>query len=321
MTRRNRTSVAGVGLLAALVGGCLGMSAPRVAEGPRAPADPVAPPPEPAPSDYHARVVEPPPPGPPPVQQVRFPAPPPVPDPPPPVAVPSRPPDAPVVEALRCVLDGRPGVAFDLLQRYDPLSRDALLALLQVAVPLGEGGLEHASPQVTTALLEQLNSLEALLRKRAPLAIEKMCFCREVRAFGKYSPLPPDYAFQTGSAGLPGELVQVYVEVRNVACRPHGSVYETELTGRVEIHDFRGNRVWDREFENQPDCSRTPLRDNYVTFRFNVPRGLPADSAYTLWVYVKDTGEEGVVKQARRSLDFRVRPPARPAAPESGGAP
>jgi hypothetical protein len=268
-------------------------------------------------------VVEPLPPAPPPVQQVHFPTPPPVLEPPKPLpaAEPPRPPDAPLVQALRCVIEGRPAVALDLLQRYDPLSREALLALLEVAAPLGEGGLEHASPQETTALLEKLNGLQALLRRRAPMVIEKMCFCRDVRAFGKYSPLPPDYAFQTGGAGLPGELVQVYVEVRNVVCRPQGPVYQTDLNGRVEIHDFRGNRVWYQELECSPDRSRTPLQDNYVTLAFNVPRGLPADSAYTLWVYVKDTGEEGVVKVARRSLDFRVRPPARAASAESGGGP
>ncbi len=212
------------------------------------------------------------------------------------------------MQALRCVLEGRPNAAIELLQRYDPLNREVLLALLQVAAPLGDGGLDHVSPQETTLLLERLNALQSALRRKAPLAIEKMCFCRDIRAFGKFSPLPPDYAFQTGSAGLPGELVQVYVEVRNVSCRPRGTIYETDLNWRVEIHDFRDKKVWSQEFENKPDRSRTPLQDNYVTFRFNVPAGLPADSAYTLWVYVMDAGDQDVVKRARRSLDFRVRP-------------
>jgi hypothetical protein len=218
------------------------------------------------------------------------------------------------------VLDGRPGAASEVLQRCDPVSREVVLTLLQIAAPLGDGGLDHASPQDTVALLEQVNKLQATLRQRAPLVIEKMCFCREIRDFGRYYPLPADYAFQTGSDGLPGELVQVYVEVRNVACRPKGNGFETALKGHVEIHDFRGKVVWQHDFDNRPDRSRTPLQDNYVEFHFNVPSGLPADSAYTLWVYVKDVEEEGVVKVARRSLDFRVRPPHRAMSPAGDSA-
>jgi hypothetical protein len=210
-------------------------------------------------------------------------------------------------------MEGRPGAAADILRRYDPTSRDILMALLLLAAPLGDGGLERASPQDAATLLEQLNRLQATLRQRAPLGIEKMCFCREIRDFGKYYPLPPDYAFQAGSDGLPGELVQVYVEVRNVICRPRGTAYETALKGHVEIYDFRGKCVWQHDFDNKPDRSRTPLQDNYVEFHFNVPFELAADSAYTLWVYVKDVEEEGIVKVARRSLDFRVRSPHRSA--------
>jgi hypothetical protein len=211
---------------------------------------------------------------------------------------------------MRYMLEARPSAAAEALQRCDPSTRDFLLALLQVAAPLGEGRLERSSPQDNTALLElldQLNHLQAALRRRAPLGIEKMCFCREIRDFGKYYPLPPDYAFQAGSDGLPGELVQVYVEVRNVNCRQRGATYETALNGHVEIHDFRHNCVWQHDFNNRPDRTRTPLQDNYVEFHFNVPPGLTADSAYTLWVYVKEVEEDGSWKIGSRSLDFRLR--------------
>jgi hypothetical protein len=219
------------------------------------------------------------------------------------------------------VLERRPSAALDLLQRYDPPSREVLLALLQLAAPLGEGGLERASPQETAALLDRLGGLQVALRRRAPLVIEKMCFCREIRNFGKYDPLPADYAFQTGSDGRPGERVQVYVEVRNFGCRPRGNAYETALQGRVEIHDFRGEVVWAKDFPYDPDRSATPRQDYYLAFIFNVPPRLPPDSACTLWVYVKDVGEDGVRRVARRSLDFRVRPPRRGAEAASAGAP
>jgi hypothetical protein len=310
MRRRRRAYTAGIGTAAAFLAGCLSGSPPRTPENPPAPPDPANLTSLPVPSSYHAHVVDPPAPNPQPLEQVVFPS---QPQPPQVVAPPEapRPPDSPLVQALRYVLEGKPGAAAEVLQRCDPVTRDALLALLQLAAPLCEGGLERASPQQSATALEQINRLQSALRRRAPLAIEKMCFCREVRDFGKYYPLPPDYAFQTGSDGLPGELVQVYVEVRNVICRQRGLVYETALKGHVEIHDFRGNCVWSHDFDNRPDRSRTPLQDNYVEFHFNVPSQLLADSAYTLWVYVKDVEDDGIVKVVRRSLDFRVRQPYR----------
>jgi hypothetical protein len=323
MTRRRRIFTPAVGAATALLAGCLGGAGVRVPDGPPGSTEPAAPAPLPAPSSYHARVVDPPPPAAPPVEQVRYPVSLPAPAPATMPAEAPRPPEATVVQALRCVLDGRPSAAAEVLQRCDSSSREVLLALLQLAAPLGDGGLERTSPQENAALLEQLNRLQVALRRRAPLTIEKMCFCREIRDFGKYYPLPPDYAFQTGSDGLPGELVQVYVEVRNVICCPHGTTYETALKGHVEIHDFRGKCVWQHDFDNRPDRSRTPLQDNYVEFHFNVPAGLAGDSAYTLWVYVKDVEEEGIIKVARRSLDFRVRPPHRAGAGpgDSAGSP
>lgn len=316
MKRRSRIYVQGVGLTAALLTGCLGTSAvssiTKPAPTSSAPAKLTA---SASPSSYHAHVAETlPQETPAPIKQARFPEPTP-PPPPEPVVVlqeAQRPPEAPLVQALRCVLNRQPSAALDLLQQYDPASRDLVLALLQMAAPLCEDGEERTSPQKTAALLEQLTGIQANLRKRAPLGIEKMCFCREIRNFGKYDPLPPDYAFQVGSEGRPGERVQVYVEVRNFICRPRNDAFETALQGHVEIHDFRNQCVWQQEFRYNPDRSRTPRQDYYLAFLFNVPPGLSADSSYTLWVYVKDVGDENVQRVARRSLDFRVHPPRRP---------
>jgi hypothetical protein len=338
MAKRYRAYTSMISAATAFLAGCLGgpiARAPETAPAVQAPVVPESLTSAPAPSSYYPRVAEAPPAAPPAVEQVRFPVPAPAPQPAPeparvepprvepPPRPPERPPDAPVVQALRCVLDGKPGAAAEALQPCDPASRELLVALLQLAAPLGDGSFEKASPQETAALLDQLTRLQATLRRRAPLTIEKMCFCRDIRDFGRYAPLPPDYAFQTGSDGLPGELVQVYVEVRNVICRPRGAVYETALKGHVEIHDFRGQTVWQHDFDNKPDRSRTPLQDNYVEFHFNVPAGLAVSSAYTLWVYVKDVEDQGVVKVARRSLDFRVRSSNHtgPIAGASAGAP
>ena len=55
-------------------------------------------------------------------------------------------------------------------------------------------------------LLDGLHSLELPLQKRAPLRIEKMCFCRGIQDFGRYAPIADGQAaFEAGSAGRDGE--------------------------------------------------------------------------------------------------------------------
>src|SRR5262249_57391348 len=98
------------------------------------------------------RVVEPLPDVQPAVARVNFPVPAPEPAPVPPRVEPPRPPDAPLVQALRCVLEGRPGAATEALQRCDASTREVVLTVLQPAAPLGDGGLGKASPHPSAPL-------------------------------------------------------------------------------------------------------------------------------------------------------------------------
>jgi hypothetical protein len=217
------------------------------------------------------------------------------------------------------VLERRPEAALAALRRYDSGDQELALALLRLAAPVAEGGLARLRPEETAALLDQVDALAAALRERAPVELDRMCFCRdEVRSFGKVDRLPDDHAFQTGTDGRPGERVHVYVEVKNFACRtlPGGGT-ETALGGAVEVHDFRGQVVWRQDFPARPDRSLARRQDYFICFSFNVPPRLPPDASYTLWVRVKDAA--GPAREAaRRSLDFRVVAPGRRTAAAAG---
>jgi hypothetical protein len=190
-----------------------------------------------------------------------------------------------------------------------------------VAAPLGEGDLGRASPQEAAVLLDRLNVLAQALRARAPLTLDKVCFCRKVWSFGAYEPLPGDYPFQAGAGDLPGERVQVYVEVRNFTSRPRGDFYETRLAGTLEILDFGGGQV---ALFHLPcvDGSRTPRQDCFINFQFPVPPKVPPGQ-YTLRIQVRDDGGPAPRVARPCTLDFKVtaagsRGPA--AAPRDGRA-
>jgi hypothetical protein len=219
-------------------------------------------------------------------------------------------PDEPLVVALRELLNRHPAEALEQLRQYDPTDQELLRCLLPLAAHVARGGLEHAAPGEVSDVLDQLHGLERSLAPRAALRIDKMCFCRQIEDFGKYTRLPEDHAFSAGLEDQPGELVQVYVELRNFASEPSGPTHKMRLASTVEIFDYHGQRVWGKFFPSQPDLSRTPRQDYYINYRFCVPPRLPPGS-YILWIQVKDlTGQPGedvpAHRIARRSLDFRV---------------
>jgi hypothetical protein len=235
------------------------------------------------------------------------PPPPPPPEPQPervPVAAPPapRPPEAPLVMALRCVLEKHPAEAVALLQRYDRADQELLLALLPLAARVGEGGLGRISPEEMAAILDQLHALALALRPRATLALDKVCFCRQIDNFGQYEPLPPDHQFRAGCGDRPGEFVQVYVEVKNITNRPRGPIYETDLSSTLQIFNAQRQEVW-RWKSAAVERSHSPRQDCFINFQFPVPR-LP-QGLYTLRIEVCDKAG-AVPRTASCSLDFQA---------------
>jgi hypothetical protein len=226
-------------------------------------------------------------------------------------------PEAPLVGALRRALEKHPQEAAQFLERYEKPNREMLLALLNLAVGLGEGDLDRLSAQELAGTLEQLQSIRATLCRKVPLKLEKVGFCRTIESFGQYDPLPADHTFQAGADDHPGERVQIYAEVRNFSSVPRKGAFETVLKSTIEIKDLQGRTAVKMSLDTTTDRSQSPRQDYFLNFQFPVPAHLPAGS-YTLWLTVKDvtpppgseSAEAGDARESRSSLDFRVMAPA-----------
>jgi hypothetical protein len=208
--------------------------------------------------------------------------------------------DAPLVAALRCFLEKRPQDAVSWIQRYDKANQDLLLALLPLAAHLTERSIDRDKPEDVSQVIEQLQSLTVPLRPRAALAIDQMCFCERIRWFGDYVPLPDNPAFR------PGDLVQVYAELRNFISEKHEQFFVTHLASSVEILDYNNNVVWRQDFpedRNHPDRSRTPRHDYFNNYRFYMPQ-IP-QGEYRLLIKVTDASRLPL-RQAIGKCDFRV---------------
>jgi hypothetical protein len=200
---------------------------------------------------------------------------------------PAPPPEDPtIIKMIRCLLDKRPeapGEAVALVQKYPAANQDLLLQLLPLVTRLTEGSIDQASPQEMTHIVEMLDGITTQLRGQAPLGIDRICYCKRITRFGEYEAYGEQKAFR------PGELVQLYVELRNVVSEPTGPGFEIRLASTVEIRDDQGRVVWrlDCPDRNHPDRSPTQRHDCFASHMFYLPENF-APGQYTLHVSITD---------------------------------
>jgi hypothetical protein len=216
-----------------------------------------------------------------------------------------------LVDALHCVISNRSTEALELLQQYNQSTQEICLRLFPILALASQKPMEQWSPSEVANLNEQLQSLSDSLRPRSQLVIGKACFCKSVKSYGIYEPLPEAHAFQASTPTRYGEAVQLYVPLRNFASEKSKegteTIYTTRLTSVVELRDHKDERVWQQRFPNEgPIRSRSLLSDLYNNYCFNVPNDLPAGS-YTLIIRVTDnTLASQPPRTAEARLTFRV---------------
>ncbi len=215
------------------------------------------------------------------------------------------PPDPALVAAVRAYLDGDLALARQHLgkSRSAPTveTQEQLLSLL---IRLQEQDLERLPTAEADRLLGTVEWLTRTMQSRAPLVLEQLCFCRRIKTFGIYDPLPGEPRFQAGVHDQPGERVCVYAEVRNVAACHEGSLHVVALDGTLEILNASDKVVFRTDFPATPDRSRSRRTDCYVGYEFNVPAKLPPGS-YKLRVQVRDLARKEP-RQAGQTLKFTV---------------
>jgi hypothetical protein len=213
----------------------------------------------------------------------------------------------PIVEAFQCILEDRHPEALTHLQKYDQPTQELFLRLLPPMALLTKKGLDKLAPAEVAVLNDQLQSLLTTLRPRTELAINKICFCESIKGYGNYKPLAEEHSFMASTGNRPGELVQMYVEVKNFSSELRAGVFETKLASTVEIRDGKGDQVWFHRFDDgkTPLKSRTHLNDYFNHYSFYVPNNMPP-GAYKLTVEVTDETRPETRRTARKTLEFRV---------------
>lgn len=214
---------------------------------------------------------------------------------------------APVVNALRCMLDDRHQEAVRYLKAYDTETQEFYLRILPIMTIFAKKHINDLNSQEVAVLSEQLQSLLATVRPRTELVIDRMCCCTLITNFGIYQPLAEEHAFVASSTErLDGEIVRLYVEVRNFASVPRGGFFETRLSSAIEIRDSRGQKVHHFDFKNSEKQLNTLARinDYHIPYTFTVPNLPPGN--YQLVLQIVDETIPGARRAAQKAIDFRI---------------
>lgn len=220
--------------------------------------------------------------------------------------------DPVLVAAVRAFLADRPDLAKKQLEALDGPNQELMLQLIPALVRASQTNLAQPNTEVGD-LARQVEAALAALSARAPLAIEKACFCRAPKNFARYQPLPDRYAFR------PGEWAEVYVEVRNVpsipASRPaEGEGFLTRLVCTLQCRDAAGavvplrdqnNKLVPTLHDDKRDFTRSPVRDYFLLFRFETPT---KPGAYAITFEVQDPASDrpGSGRAVSYTMPFRV---------------
>jgi hypothetical protein len=217
----------------------------------------------------------------------------------------------PIVMALQRMLEGRHQDAIKYLSTYEDDKQELFLRLLPPLATLVKKRMDELTTQEVAVLNKQYQGMIDSLRPRSELLVSRMCFCEEVRGYGWVRPLPENHAFLTGTESRIGELVQLYVELKNVASEPtKDGEYLTKLACSLELKDAAGKKVWSKSFEgNEATLRRSArLNDFYSRYGFYVP-AIPAGK-YELTLRIADETNPQARRIAEKSLVFQVTPVA-----------
>ncbi|MBJ7431930.1 MAG: hypothetical protein JHC56_11395 [Gemmataceae bacterium] len=210
---------------------------------------------------------------------------------------------SPAVLAFKQILENKPEEASKTL-KDGPAPNPEIIEFLLNAAGLVLKNDVLDSKEASQAL-ELVGKAQEKLRKQASLNLENMHFCKDIHGFGSFDPLTSSHGFQQGKGNLPGEKIQLYVEVENVHCSKDNEVYESMLSSNLEIHDSKG-KVINMAFPPRIDRSRAQRSDYHLTFQFRVPPKLQP-GLYTLWVSVEESAISGQMpRSCKKSIDFRI---------------
>lgn len=217
----------------------------------------------------------------------------------------------PLALVLHHMLVGEHNKAIQILKTYDDATQEFVLRVMPPLTLFAKKSIDKMSAQEWSVLKDHIEGLRELLRDRCELLVTKMVYCKRVNGFADFESLPENHAFLAKTSSRPGDLVQLYIELKNFASKQtKEGDYLTKLACSLELKDMHGEKVWSHTFDKNETTHRRSacVNDYHGNFSFYAP-ALPAGT-YQLTIQVVDQTIPDHQRVARKSQVFRVTPVA-----------
>lgn len=179
------------------------------------------------------------------------------------------------------VLAGRPDDAVDSMDGMNPTEQRYMKnQLLGLWTMINPDGHPSSGRRITEALPKFREATRYMATATDSLALRSLEFCTEIESYGQIKPFD-------GNRFVPGQQVILYCEVENFAAAERGDHFQTQLQGSYDIYNAGGTKVLSQLLPVDQQRSRNQLRDYFVAYQMNLPKGLPAGT-YRLQLTLED---------------------------------
>ena len=195
------------------------------------------------------------------------------------------------------VLAGEPESAIESIEGLNETEqhyvKNQLLGLWTMIDPDGH---PSSGRRITEALPRFREATRYMAAATDSLTLNSLEFCTEIESYGQIKPFE-------GNRFAAGQQVILYCEVENFAAESKDGHYQTQLQGNYDIYDATGTKVISQLLPADQQRSRNRLRDYFVAYQMNLPKGLPSGT-YRLQLTIEDVVGK---KYGQSNIPFEIR--------------
>ncbi len=195
------------------------------------------------------------------------------------------------------VLAGDPEAAIESMQGLNPTEQlyleNQLMGLWTMIDPEGH---PSSGRRITEALPKFREATRLMATATDSLTLNSLEFCTEIESYGQIKPFE-------GNRFVAGQQVILYCEIENFAAEDLNGYFQTQLQGSYDIYSANGTKVISQLLPVDQQQSRNRLRDYFVAYQMNLPKGLPPGT-YRLQLTIEDIVGK---KYGQSSIPFEIR--------------
>nr|WP_143547788.1 hypothetical protein [Rhodopirellula sp. SM50] len=195
------------------------------------------------------------------------------------------------------VLAGDPDAALESMQGLNPNEQlyleNQLMGLWTMIDPEGH---PSSGRRITEALPKFREATRLMATATDSLTLNSLEFCTEIESYGQIKPFE-------GNRFVAGQQVILYCEIENFAAEDLNGYFQTQLQGSYDIYSGNGTKVISQLLPVDQQQSRNRLRDYFVAYQMNLPKGLPPGT-YRLQLTIEDIVGK---KYGQSSIPFEIR--------------